>query len=674
MDKIKAFLAGCSMALTAHAAFPADNLIQQVKNAIDQMQERTKAPATDDPLLLPFLARDGLTDMSLSPDGKHALALSFNGVTNTVMLIDIEKRASWPLRNHKAASDHTLVPHAFLAVHAAWIGNDLIVVNSLSGAATFDLDGNVVQYLQDRWITQINDPATGQPSDFAWVQRKFDNPKGISRMNVRTGENFSVDISLPGELASLLCDRNGEIRVVQTSDTAFWSDVTRISTWYRASGDAPWKKIDERSINDDPFLPVMIGDRAGHLVVQARNGEDRTAIWDFDVERRSFVEVMARHPSEDIVAVRDYTQAPFFAEVMADGLKPLQVWFDPRMDRLQRAMDAALPGAVNTIRASSNDHVLVFSHSDQDPGHWYALDVRTMQLKSIAAARARIQPERMQPMRALRYPSFDGTMVPAYLTLPGKPTKQLPTIVLIHGGPQARDRWDWDDDVQVFAAHGYAVFQPQFRGSTGFGKKFEESGYGQWGLSMQDDITAGVKWLVDQKIAAPDRICIVGASYGGYAALWGLAKTPELYKCGVSTAGVSDIENMLKGDSDFNQTAVGREVIRHKVGDPKTMAASFDAVSPLKHADRVVAPVLVVHGDRDARVPVEQSKRMVDELQRLHKDVKYIEFEGEGHGVAQVAHRTAWYEAMLALFARTIGKGEPPFPPVPAAAASGAAP
>jgi len=139
-----------------------------------------------------------------------------------------------------------------------------------------------------------------------------------------------------------------------------------------------------------------------------------------------------------------------------------------------------------------------------------------------------IDPARMQPMRALRYPSFDGTSIPAYLTLPGKPAGPAPLIVLIHGGPQARDRWSFDRDVQVFAAHGYAVFQPQFRGSTGFGKKFQEAGYGQWGQAMQDDITAGVHWLIDQQIADPPRICIVGASYGGYAALWGLEKTPEL--------------------------------------------------------------------------------------------------------------------------------------------------
>jgi len=236
-------------------------------------------------------------------------------------------------------------------------------------------------------------------------------------------------------------------------------------------------------------------------------------------------------------------------------------------------------------------------------------------------------------------------------------------IVLIHGGPWARDRWEWDSQVQILAAHGYAVFQPQFRGSSGFGKHFEEAGYGEWGQAMQDDITAGVQFMIDQKFADPKRICIVGTSYGGYAALWGLAKTPDLYKCGVSTSGVSDIERMLTDNSDSNDDAATRELLLKRVGDVKKMRVSWDSVSPLKHADRIKAPLLLVHGDRDARVPISHGKAMLKAMQAAHKDVQWLEFEDEGHGVSYVANQRAWYAAMFALFERTIGKGEPPFPP-----------
>lgn len=679
---IRTILAGFALAAASQAALadaPAD--VKTPSAEIERAIQAAAQPLSADPLLPPFLVPSAFTALSLSPDGNHAVALSYSGINTSVLLIDTDRQTSRVIVQPQFVSQHRFVAHVREALQVAWIANDLIVVNFNDGATAFDLEGHVVHYLYDRWITQLRDPATGQLTDFALIQREFDKPAGLSRMNVRTGENYSVDIDVPGDLTGWLADKAGDVRVAQSMDTAFWSDVTRISTWYRPAADAAWARIDERSINDDAFRPLMIAAQPGHLVVQARHGEDRAAIWDFDAERKAFLDVMARHPSEDIVGVRADADSPYFDQVVTDGLKPVGVWFDARMDRLQRSVDAALPDHVNTIRATPSDRMLVYSYSDVDAGRWYILDARTMQLKSLAVRLASIDADRMLPMRALRYPSFDATSVPAYLTLPGKPTGPVPTIVLIHGGPQARDRWGWDQDVQVFATHGYAVFQPQFRGSTGFGKKFEESGYGQWGLAMQDDITAGVKWLIDQKIAAPDRICIVGASYGGYAALWGLAKTPELYKCGVSTAGVSDIETMLQGDSDFNQAAAGREWVRHRVGDPKTMAASFDAVSALKHADRIVAPVLIVHGDDDQRVPIKQSRQMVDQLNRLHKDVKFIEFPGEGHGVRQTAHEATWYEAMFALFERTIGKGEPPLPPPaeaiaasrPAAPASAAA-
>ena len=671
----RTMLAGALLAITCCVATAGGTLGAQVKaEAITEANKLAAKPLSEDALLPPFLVPNAFTTMSLSPDGKHAIALSFDGYNYSVVLVDTDTLASRIIVHAHFEVGGRYVPHMSQPRQVAWIADDLIAVNFNDGAKVVDLDGKLVHYLYDRWLTQMRDPATGRFTDFALIQREFGKPAGVSRMNVRTGENYSVDIDVPGDVISWLADRDGDIRVAQSVDTAFWSDVTRMSTWFRPSADAPWQKIDERSINDDAFSPIMIPKRPGHLVVQARNGDDRTAIWDFDVERKAFVEVMARHPGEDIVGVRADEDSAYFDQVATDGLKPIGVWFDGRMDRIQRSIDAALPATINLLRPTPGDRMLVFSYSDVDPGRWSMLDTKTMQLKPLAVRLAQIDPKRMLPMRTIRYPARDGTSVPAYLTLPGKPGGPVPAIVLIHGGPQARDRWGWTQDVQVFAAHGYAVFQPQFRGSTGFGKKFEEAGYGQWGLAMQDDISDGVKWLIEQKIVDPARICIVGSSYGGYAALWGLAKTPELYKCAVSTAGVSDIENMLKGDSDFNKSAIGRELIRHKVGDPKTHAASFDAVSPLKHADRIAAPVLLFHGDKDERVPIAQSKKMLAELQREHKDVKFVQFEGEAHGVGQIRHQSEWFDDMFALFARTIGQGEPPFPPVAAAAPAASAP
>ena len=614
-----------------------------------------------DPLTTPFLRAGLFHGMTLSPDGKHIATMVFNGYTDSVGLIDTDTMKMEYVVVGPKVNLGAWVPHA--ALSANWIGNDLLAVNYNDGAVAVHISGRETQRMFAIWLGQIRD-ASGNFTDWAIVRREWDKPKGLSRFNVRTGENYSVDIDLLGTLKAWKSDARGDIRLAVMSDTAFFSDSTKLATWYRDSVDEPWRKIEEHSVLDDPFVPMEIADRPGHLIVQARNGGDRFAIWDYDIAARRFGAQLAADPTDDIVGAETDGDSAVL-EVVTDGLKPRRKWLDPKMGRLQASLDATLPDNVNVIGPLRGGRTLVFSYSDVEPGHWYLFEPAAMKMKEVAVYRPEIDPQRMQPMRALRYPSFDGTPIPAYLTLPGKPAGPAPLIVLIHGGPQARDRWQFDRDAQVFAAHGYAVFQPQFRGSTGFGKHFEEAGYGQWGQAMQDDITAGVRWLEAQKIADPDRVCIVGGSYGGYAALWGLEKTPELYKCGVSTAGVVDIQRLLKADTDTNQDAIAREVVHSRVSNPALMKVPFDSVSPLKHADRIVAPLLIVHGKLDQRVPVSEGQAMFDEMQRLHKDVQWIEFDNEGHGVARTVNLQTWFAATLALFERTIGKGDPPFPALP---------
>lgn len=193
-----------------------------------------------------------------------------------------------------------------------------------------------------------------------------------------------------------------------------------------------------------------------------------------------------------------------------------------------------------------------------------------MTLRLVGAARPRIDPQAMSPTRIVSYRSFDGLVIPAYLTRPVGASTGGPAVLLVHGGPVYRDAWRWNPEVQMLVSRGYTVLQPQFRGSSGFGKRFREAGYGQWGLTMQDDVTAGAGWLVEQGYADADRLCIYGGSYGGYAAMWALAKTPHTFRCGVSFAGVSDLKRMMSGDSDINDRASGRESLKQMIGDPNS--------------------------------------------------------------------------------------------------------
>ena len=652
-------------------AFAALALAAQSARASDGAEGRalsveSKTVTITDPLLAPFMKLPIISQISLAPDGRHAAAVALNPArdNSAVLMIDTETLATrmivqprpWKVNGYMAYVRRPRTVH--------WLDAELIAVNfSVADGAIFGLDGTPGNDLMEGYLHPLRD-ATGKPTDWHIVIRDRAHMT-FAAVNVRTNDDKPYEVDLPDDLVDWATDRAGDIRAARTGNTSAWSDHSTLTTWYRADMKSKWQKVDERSVTADSFRVIAVSQQPGHLVVQAYNGGDRLAIWDYEVATHAFGALMAGHPTEDVVAQNfDATAADSGepSDVVTDGLRTHHYWFDEHYARLQAALDASLPDHVNALVGGSADHVLVYSYSDVDPGRWFALDANTMKMKEIAQRWPAIDPDRMQPVQALRYPSFDGSSVPAYLTLPGKPTKPAPMIVLIHGGPQARDRWEFDPEVQILAAHGYAVFQPQFRGSTGFGRHFEEAGYGQWGLAMQDDITAGVRWLIDKKIADPQRICIIGASYGGYAALWGLEKTPDLYKCGVSLAGVTDLERKLRDQSDMADDPVAREIVRHQMGDAYVNGAALEDVSPIKHADRIVVPVLIAHGERDVRVPISHGTRMRDALQDLHKDVQWLYFPKEGHGLALVEDQQTYYEAVFALLERTIGKGEPPFP------------
>jgi len=623
-----------------------------------------KAPPPNDPLLAPFLRVPTYGSMVLSPDGKHIAAVGFtpSGTNSAIVMLDadtleanlIVQPRRWVVRGYQPYIRNPRAVH--------WLSDSKIAVNfTVADAAIFGIDGTPGTDLMQGYVHPLRD-AAGKPTPWHLVVRNLAQ-RQFARVNIEDGKDQSYDLDVSGKPASWASDGSGDIRVVQTIDTAFWTDHSKVLTWYRPAVGADWVKVDERSVLNDPFKPLFIPNRPGRIVVQARNGGDKLAIWDYDVDKHAFADQLAAAATEDIVGVQTDSELNNFNEVVTDGLRRKTTWFEPHYARLQASLDASLPDHVNIIQRSDSGRVLVFSYSDKDPGAWYLLNTKAMSMKLVARRMPSIDPERMQPMSTLHYPSFDGLSIPAYLTLPGKPAGPAPTIVLIHGGPQARDRWEFDQEVQILAAHGYAVFQPQFRGSSGFGKQFEEAGYGQWGQAMQQDIDAGVKYLIDQKIADPQRLCIIGASYGGYAALWALARDPQLFKCGVSVAGVSDLRRMLHDDSDMSRNAVAREIVRHRLGDSSEMKATFDSVSPLKHADRIVVPLLLVHGDLDQRVPVSHGKQMHEAMTDLKKDVDWIEFPDEGHGVHKLENRRIYYAAVFKLLERTIGKGEPPFPP-----------
>jgi dipeptidyl aminopeptidase/acylaminoacyl peptidase len=323
-----------------------------------------------------------------------------------------------------------------------------------------------------------------------------------------------------------------------------------------------------------------------------------------------------------------------------------------------RLLQREFPGQDVSLGSSTADDrlMLITATSDTDPGERYLFDRGTKQLTLQYRVRERIPREQMAPMKAVRYPSSDGLEIPAFLTLPvGVPAKSLPAIVLPHGGPWARDAWGFDNLTQFLANRGYAVLQPNFRGSTGYGKKFLNAGNRQWGDRMQDDLTWGVRYLVAQGIADPKRVGIMGGSYGGYATLAGAAFTPDLYAAAVSIVGPSNLITLL--DSIPPYWEAGRTMFYERMGNPTTPEgkAQLERQSPLNSASRIKTPLLVAQGQNDPRVKKAESEQIVIALRDRGFPVEYLLAPDEGHGFRRPVNSMALWAASEAFLAKHLG-------------------
>jgi dienelactone hydrolase len=602
----------------------------------------------------------GMMKAALSPDGKHIAAIVFNGTNHGLILVDTDTLAVKKLR------EGGFVSKGFWGYHKApldvtWAGSDVIAIDYGLEAESMDLKGNKLHTLGKSIIGPVGH---GADAGKLLVMKDADNAR-VARCDARTAECTKFPRP-PGEPIHFAFDKNGTLRAITLVNSAFFKDVSTVTNWYKPPG-KDWIKIAEFSVNDEYWVPVYVPDEPDTIVINSRIGRDTYALFNYDLIQRRQTELLAGHPSQDILAWNGIDKTAF-DYVATSGMLPQQVWFDPVWAGMQKQVDVLLPNRLNVISGDPRNAVLVRSSADVDPGTWYFFDIAKKRLVTVGKVRPQLDPATMRPMEMISYKAADGIPIPAYLTRPRQSTGPAPMVVLIHGGPVARDRWAWDAEVQLLANRGYLVFQPQFRGSSGFGRKFEEAGFGQWGKAMQDDITDGVRHLIAQGIADPARICIVGASYGGYAALWGLVKTPDLYRCAVSFAGVTDIEYMFSDWSDTSSNKITREVMMRRIGDKKMSAQLFDPVSPLRHAAQVKAPVLLMHGKDDERVPIAHGKKMRDALEEHKKPVTWLAFDEEGHGLSYVKNQVLYYQTMLEFLGKHIPAGPAPESSPPLAA------
>lgn len=428
--------------------------------------------------------------------------------------------------------------------------------------------------------------------------------------------------------------------------------------YYRKNGDESFKLIGSIQADDEDddaifdIANVVSGSDEGYVLSDRESG--RQALYRFNYRTRQIGELVFgddRHDIDDYWLTPDGTA---LEGLMFTDERDRVVWFDADAKKLQAQIDRAVPHlqAWVTSRSRDGNRMLILGSAPNDPGVYFLFDRKTMTMDMFAERQRGLPPELLAETQAIRYKARDGMEIPAYLTLPkGRAAKKLPLIIYPHGGPyNVRDRLDYNAQVQLFANRGYAVLQPNFRGSGGYGTAFGNAGIGQIGRAMQDDLDDGMDWLVRQGIADKDRVCVVGASYGGYAAMWAAIRNPERYRCAASFAGVADWQAMLKYDRKFFTKKASARWQAKLTGEGEL---DLSSVSPVPHAARLTRPLLIAHGEDDSIVPVSQSKKLVAALKKAGiASYEYVEYKGEGHGFADPVNQKDWFDRLDAFLAR----------------------
>jgi dipeptidyl aminopeptidase/acylaminoacyl peptidase len=390
-----------------------------------------------------------------------------------------------------------------------------------------------------------------------------------------------------------------------------------------------------------------------------RENESATALYKLDLNTRVVAKIYGVE-GVDISSLVTGLTGRRIVGVVTDIDKPQLHWLDEtdRATKIHRALNKTFPGQIVSVVSTTHDglRAIVFVSSDVNPGDYYLFDTRAMHMNYLFAASRWIDPAQMHGKEPFVVNARDGVVLHGYLTRPAG-TGPYPLVVLPHGGPHGvRDEWNYEWEVQLLANRGYAVLQLNYRGSSGFGLDFEASGYHQWGARMQDDITDATRWAIDNKVAEPDRICIYGVSYGGYAALMGAVREPKLYRCAIGYAGVYDLELMLSS-GDVPQSRLGRAYLSVALGNDVTDLRSR---SPAFNAARIQIPILLIHGKEDGRADFKQAKKMKAALKDNTKEFEWMALSREGHGVYDEETRREVYERILKFLDRHLRAADPP--------------
>lgn len=472
-------------------------------------------------------------------------------------------------------------------------------------------------------------------------------------VNVQTGELKAL-VDNTENYESWVTDHKGVIRIASKTDG------TDVKLYHRANASEPFKEFMTTDFRNSFGVQMFTFDNK-NIIASSNIGRDKEAIVEYSIADNKEIRVIYENDEYDAGGVDYSRKRKVLTMATYEGAKQHRVFLDDETKKMYEKMAPKFTGYEFWIYGEdeSETKMVVWAGNDKMPGVYYYYDAAADKVEKLATPYEWLDEKQMAEMKPISYQSRDGLTIHGYLTVPkGMEAKNLPVVVNPHGGPWARDSWGYSPEVQMLANRGYAVLQMNFRGSVGYGRKFWEASFKQWGKTMQDDITDGVNWLVKEGIADPKRVAIYGGSYGGYATLAGLVFTPDLYACGVDYVGVSNLFTFMKTIPPY--WAPYLEMMYEMVGHPEKDSLLMRDASPVFHVDNIKCPLFIAQGAKDPRVNVDESDQVVAAMKERGIEVQYLVKENEGHGFRNEENRFEFYEAMEKFLDQHIGSGYKP--------------
>ncbi len=634
-----------------------------------------------------FFSYPQISDVQISPDGKYlAMVVADSKTGENRKGIAVVSRSNFKV----TASFHTVGDQDILEY---WWANDerlLIATAIQTGSLNSPIpDGKLYAInVDDSQFRELMGKPPGGPGSFThvgqqrrllyFIQMLYIPPKDAKQVIVQAVSNtgfrnqpdqaYSLNIydgalrdvaHSPAANGTLITDNAGAVRLATGSNTL--TGATRI--FYRPSGnDLNWQNLSALYNGDDPaespLQPLGFAANNHDVYWLGRTPSSTLGLYllNPDALKTTLLYGNPTYDVGDVIWSMEWKKTQHIVAVTTmPGLPALHI-LDSNSHLAQdlASLYAAFPNQVVDITSNTRDGSLmvVYAHSDRNPGSYYLFNVKASKVSLLFNSLSGIDPKKMAYMRPITFKARDGVTLHGYLTLPpGSQGKNLPLIVNPHGGPHGiRDEWGWDPEAQFFAAHGYAWLQVNYRGSGGYGMKFQDMGYRHWGTTMQNDLADAVRWAVKQGYADPKRVCIYGASYGGYAALENSILYPGLYRCTVGYVGLYDLT--LAARADFGHYAFGDRFVQVVLGNN---TAALKAESPIYNAEKIQDPVFIIYGGADRVVVPENAREMLAALDKAGKHYEQMYEPNEGHGFAKPEHRFELYTRMLSFFDTYIG-------------------